>query len=63
MRPRHIGLVLNLLLPDKAKIEIGQEEEKMDDGAASADPGCFNKTCAQQRHRNIGEIEVEQNAG
>ena len=24
--------------------------------------GVFDKTCPQQRHRNIGEIEIEQNA-
>jgi hypothetical protein len=33
-----------------------------DDGAATADLRCFDKTCPQQRHRNIGEIEIEQNA-
>ena len=39
-----------------------QEEDEMDDGAATADLRCFDKTCPQQRHRNIGEIEIEQNA-
>jgi hypothetical protein len=33
-----------------------------DDGAATADLGCFDKTCLQQRHRSIGEIEIKQNA-
>lgn len=35
----------------------------MDDGAAAADLRGFDKTCSEQRHRNRGEIEIEQNAG
>src|SRR6516165_3198248 len=54
---------LSLWPPDEAKIETEHEEDEMDDGAASADLGCFDKTRPQQRHRNIGEIEIEQNAG
>jgi hypothetical protein len=46
-------------LPDEAKIETKQEEDEMHDGATTADLRCFDKTCAQQRHRNIGEIKVE----
>jgi len=34
----------------------------MDDGADAADLRCFDKTCPQQRYRNIGEVEIEQNA-
>jgi len=49
-------------LLDEAKIETEQEEDEMDDGAGAADLGCFDKTCTQQRHRNVGEIEIEQNA-
>src|SRR5215813_10480891 len=49
-------------LPDEAKIETEQEEDEMYDGPATADLRCFDKTCPQQRHRNIGEIEIEQNA-
>src|SRR5262245_53285507 len=52
--------VLSLWLPDEAKIETDQEEDQMDDGAATADLRCLDKTCPQQRHRNIGEIEIEQ---
>ena len=52
----------NLRFSDEAKIETEQEEDEMDDGAATADLRCFDKTCPQQRHRNIGEIEIEQNA-
>src|SRR5262249_37563912 len=52
--------VLSLWLPDEAKIETKQEEDEMDDGSATADLRCFDKTCSQQRHRNIGEIEIEQ---
>src|SRR5262245_43237623 len=54
--------VLSLWLPDEAKIETKQEEDEMDDGAATADLRCFDKTCSQQRHRNIGEIRREQNS-
>jgi hypothetical protein len=54
--------VSSLWLPDEAKIETEQEEDEMDDGAATADLRCFDKTCPQQGHRNIGEIEIEQNA-
>jgi hypothetical protein len=54
--------VSSLWLPDKAKIETEQKEDEMDDGAATADPRGFDKTCPQQRHRNIGGIEIEQNA-
>ena len=49
-------------LSNKTKIEARQEEDEMDDGAATADLRRLDKTCAQQRHRNIGEIEIEQNA-
>jgi hypothetical protein len=48
--------------PDEAEIETEQEENEMDDGTATADLGCFDKTCSQKRHRNIGEIEIEQDA-
>jgi hypothetical protein len=58
-----IGFALNLWPPDEAKIEAEHEEDEMNDRAASADLGCFDKTCPQQRHGNIGEIEIEQNAG
>jgi hypothetical protein len=51
--------VSSLWLPDEAKIETEQEEDEMDDGAAPADLRRFDKTCPQQRHRNIGEIEIE----
>ena len=54
--------VSSLCLPGEAKIETQQEEDEMDDGAATANLRCFDKTCTQQRHRNIGEIEIEQNA-
>src|SRR5215831_10976052 len=57
------ALVLSLWPPDEAKIETEPEEDEMDDGAAGADLGCFDKTCPQQGHRNIGEIKIEQNAG
>jgi hypothetical protein len=39
-----------LWLPDEAKIETEQEEDEMDDGAATADLRCFDKTSPQQRH-------------
>jgi hypothetical protein len=32
----------------------------MNDRTTTADLGCFNKTCAQERHRNIGEKKIEQ---
>ena len=54
--------VSSLWFPDKAKIETEQEEDEMDDGAATAELRCFDKTSPQQRHRDIGEIEIEQNA-
>src|SRR5215831_8603887 len=54
--------VSSFWLPDEAKIETEQEEDEMDYGAATADLRCLDKTCPQQRHRNIGEIEIEQNA-
>src|SRR5262245_36556608 len=38
--------------PDEAKIETEQEEDEMDDGAATADLRCFDKACPQQRHRH-----------
>ena len=56
------GIRSSLWLADEAKIETEQEEDEMDDGAATADLRCSDKTCPQQRHRNIGEIEIEQNA-
>jgi hypothetical protein len=46
-------------LPDEAEIDTEQEENEMDDGTATADLGCCDKTCPQERHRNIGEIEIE----
>ena len=54
--------VLGLWLPDEAKIKADQEENEMDDGTATADLWCFDKLRPQQRHRDIGEIEIEQNA-
>jgi hypothetical protein len=57
------AFVLSLWPLYEAKIETEHEEDEMDNGAASTDFGCFDKTCPQQRHRNIGEIEIEQNAG
>jgi hypothetical protein len=54
--------ILSLWLPDEAKIETEQEEDEMDDGPSTADLWCFDKICSQQRHRNVGEIEIEQNA-
>jgi hypothetical protein len=54
--------VSSLWLSDEAKVEAEQEEDEMDDGAAKADLRCEDKTCPQQRHQNIGEIEIEQNA-
>jgi hypothetical protein len=63
--------VSSLWLADEAKIETEQEEDEMDDGAATADLRCCDKTCPQQRHRNIascggadgsGEICVNQTA-
>jgi hypothetical protein len=59
---RSSDLASSLWLADEAKIETEQEEDEMDDGAATADLRCFDKTCPQKRHRNIGEIEIEQNA-
>ncbi len=50
--------VSSLWLPDEIKIETELVEDEMDDGAANGDPRCFDKTCPQQRHRNIGEIEA-----
>jgi hypothetical protein len=62
-RIRHITYVdSRLWLSDEAKIETEQEEDEMDDGTATADLRCFDKTCPQQRHRNVGEIEIKQNA-
>jgi hypothetical protein len=39
-------------LPDETKIEQSkkQEEDEMDDGAATADLRCFDKICSQKRH-------------
>jgi hypothetical protein len=54
--------VSSLWLTDEAKIETEREEDEMDDGATTADLRCFDKTCPQQGYRNIGEIEIEQNA-
>jgi hypothetical protein len=60
--PGTLMFISSLWLPDEAKIETEQEEDEMDDGAATADLRCFDKTRPQQRHRNIGETEIEQNA-
>jgi hypothetical protein len=57
------AFVLRLWPSYEAKIETEHEENEMDEGAASADLGCFDKTCPQQGQRNIGEKEIEQNAG
>src|ERR1700730_9564453 len=54
--------VSSLWLPDEAKIETEREEDEMDDGAATADLRCFDKTYPKERHRNICETEIEQNA-
>jgi hypothetical protein len=54
--------VSSLWFPDKAKIETEPEEDEMDDGATTADLRCFDKTSPQQRHRDIGKIEIEHNA-
>ena len=57
------AFVLLLWPPCETKIETEHEENEMDDRAAGADLGGFDKTCPQQGYRNIGEIEIEQNAG
>jgi hypothetical protein len=44
--------VSSLWLPHEAKIEREQEEDEMDDRADTDNPGCFDETCSQQRHRN-----------
>jgi hypothetical protein len=54
--------LLGLWLPDEAKIGTQQREDEMDDGAVTTDPMCFDKTCSQDRHRNIGQMEIEQKA-
>jgi hypothetical protein len=51
--------VSSFWLPDEAKVETEQEEDEMDYAAGAADLRCFDKTCPQQRHRNVGEIEIE----
>jgi hypothetical protein len=56
----NVGFRLWSWLSNKTKIEARQEEDEMDDGAATADLRRLDKTCAQQRHRNIGEIEYEE---
>jgi hypothetical protein len=43
----------------KPKLQTEQEKDQMDDGAATAELRCFDKTCPQQRHGNTGEIEIE----
>ncbi len=48
--------------PNESKIGAEQEEHEMDDGSSTADPWCFDKPRPQQRHRNVGEKEIEQNA-
>jgi hypothetical protein len=53
------AFLLSLSSPDEAKIKTEHEENEMNDGAASTDLGRFDKTRPQQRHRNIGEIEIE----
>jgi hypothetical protein len=58
--PAWMALHSSLWLPDEPGIETNQEDNEMDDGPATADLRCFDKTCPQQRHRNIGEIEIEQ---
>ena len=54
-----VASVSSIWLPDEAKIETEQEEDEMDDRAAPADLRRFDKTCPQQRHRNIGEKKIE----
>jgi hypothetical protein len=54
--------------PDEPEIETEQEENEMDDGTATADLGCFDKTCPQKRNRNIGSprrnmVMTNQNPG
>jgi len=51
--------VSRLWFPDEAKVETEQEKDEMDDGAATTDLRCFDKARPQQRHRNIGEIEIK----
>jgi len=58
-----LAYVSNPWPSDEAKIETDQEEDEMNDRAVSADVGCLDETGPQQRHRNIGEIEIEQYAG
>src|SRR6516164_9645775 len=47
---------------DEAEIKAEQEEYEMDDRAVGAQPGAFDNTRPQHTHRDIGEIEIEQNA-
>jgi hypothetical protein len=57
-----VGSISSLWLLNEPKIETEQEEDEMDDRADTADLRCFDKIRPQQRHRNIGEIEIEQDA-
>ena len=46
-------------LLDKTKVKAEPKQDKMEDRAPSTNFGCHDKISAQQRHRNIGEVQIE----
>src|SRR5262245_37796828 len=53
---------LRFWLAEEAKIETQQKQDEVDDGTAGADHWCFDKACADQRYRHIGEVEIDKYA-
>ena len=51
-----------LRLPDEAEIEADQEQDEMNERAIGTDLGRFDKARSQERHRDIGQIQIEQDA-
>ena len=50
-------------LSNETEVEESQEENDMDNGAHAADLRRRGKARAQDRHRNAGQVEIEENPG
>ena len=50
-------------LSNETEVEESQEENDMDNGARAADLRRRGKARAQDRHRNAGQVEIEENPG
>ena len=53
---------LNPRLLDKTEVQAKPEQDEMGNGAHSADFRRKDKIGAQQRHRHLGEVEIELNS-